>query len=149
MTHVATYRFAKLVSLTMIMAIVGCTQGAGVTTSAVGPRVKVIYEGSPLADVQVSVYVDRTAAKPILQGITNAEGIAVLLPIDDGTSPGTSPGTTGAETSLPVTLQSLGDGGWMLDAKLAELARGQLTLRISPSDPPPMIEIPRGGVKPL
>lgn len=145
MTPVATYRFAKLVSLTMVMAIVGCTQGAGVTTSVVGPRVKVIYEGSPLADVQVSVYVDRTAAKPILQGITNAEGIAVLLPIDDGTSPG----TTGAETSLPVTLQSLGDGGWMLDAKLAELARGQLTLRISPSDPPPMIEIPRGGVKPL
>jgi|GEM_PF-2931747 len=84
-------------------------------------------------------------AKLILQGISNAEGVAVLLPIDDATSSA----MTGTESSLPVTLQSISDGGWMLDVKLAELARGQLTLRVSQSDPPPIIEIPRGGVKSL
>jgi hypothetical protein len=149
MTNVVVRRLAGSCLAAAMTMIGGCGDGSRVTSSAVGPKVQIIYQGNHLADVQVSLHLDKATVQPILQGISNAEGIAVLLPIAGNADAALNESSLGAESMMPVTLQSFGDGGWILDPKLSELARSPLSVHVSQTDPPPVIEIPRGGVKPL
>ncbi len=120
-----------------VILIAGCGDAGPVASAPDGPGVAVIYESSPLADVQVRLHASPTGPV-IAQGVSAANGTARF-----------------AETPTPepseyfVSLASLGDGGWILDAKYLEPADSGIKLKPLATTDGQRIEIPRGAVRPL
>ncbi|KAA1258452.1 hypothetical protein LF1_09720 [Rubripirellula obstinata] len=100
-------------------------------------RVVIRYQGRPLADVRVGLHGDRNG--PVLsQAITDDNGQAVFR---DLPSPEPSP--------YFVTLESVSDGGWILDSRVIKRSRTKLELPPFSSQLVQEIELPSGSVKPL
>ncbi|TWU20662.1 hypothetical protein Pla52o_45410 [Novipirellula galeiformis] len=129
-----------LVSILLVSSTVtftGCGGWDSNPTVTDGLGVAVSYRSDPLTDVHVRLH--GSATGPILaEAVSSTDGIARF-----------------AETPLPqpdeyfVSLSSLGDGGWILDAKYLKPTDSGLKLKSLATDDPQQIKLPRGAVRPL
>ncbi len=119
-----------------LLAVFGCGSSATTNPEPSGPSVSVSYQSGPLADVEVSLHATSTGPS-IAKAVSASDGRANFPDV---------PSPEPAEYF--VSLQSLGDGGWILDQKFAGADNG---LRIKPlaDNQQQKIKLPRGAVRPL
>lgn len=130
--------FRKSQPIVLLCALLCClaTSGCGESPADVSgaPLVQVLYQGKPLSDVQVRLHESRGG--PVLaQSVSQTDGNAYFTEV-----PSPEP------TEYFVTVESLGDGGWILDAKACEEITALKSLE---NEPKQRIEIPDGAVKAL
>ncbi len=119
------------------LAMIGCGSGDEARTEPGGPSVAVSYQAGPLADVEVCLHA--TSTGPVLaKAISASDGRARFADL-----PSPEP------TEYFVSLQSLGDGGWILDSKFAAAANSGFRLKPLAGNDPQNIDLPRGAVRPL
>lgn len=123
-------------SVLCAIAMIGC-HGDGESPAKHGPAVMVSYQSGPLADVQVRLHEFETG--PVLAQATSAsDGRAAF-----STVPDPEPG------EYCVSLQSMGDGDWILDAKYGEASKSNVRLAPLADHDQQTIELPPGAVRPL
>lgn len=116
--------------------VVGCGDDAAAPMPG-GPAVLVRYQSEPLADVHVRLLA--SAGGPVLsQAITQSDGQANFVDL-----PSPEP-----EVYF-VSLESLGDGGWMLNRKVIDRTTASLRLKPLAENPSQSIDLPPGSVQPL
>lgn len=122
--------------IVLTLAITGCGNRDTRQTQTSGPSVAVSYESQPLADVEVSLHATSTGLA-IAKAISTSDGRAYFTEV---------PSPEPAEYF--VSLQSLSDGGWILNSKYSATNCG---LRLKPLaiNEQQKIELPRGAVRPL
>jgi len=132
---VKTLTSILLISSTVTLTGCGGRDSNPAVTDGLG--VAVSYRSDPLADVHVRLH--GSATGPVLaQAISSTDGIAHF-----------------AETPHPqpdeyfVSLCSLGDGGWILDAKYLKPTDSGLKLKPLAEGDVQSIRLPRGAVRPL
>jgi len=123
--------------LASAIVIAGCGGTDSGAIPSTGPSVAVIYESNPLADVQVRLHAGPTGPV-ITQSISAADGTARFSGV-----PSPEP------DEYFVSLESLSDGGWMLDAKYSQAADSGMTLKPLVTNDGQRIEIPSGAVRSL
>lgn len=118
------------------LVIAGCGSGDRSRSGSSGPSVAVSYQSDPLPDVEVSLHATPTGPA-LAKAISASDGRAHFANV-----PSPEP------TEYFVSLQSLGDGGWILDSKFAATNSG---VRLKPlaNHDQQTIELPRGAVRPL
>ncbi|TWT73313.1 hypothetical protein [Allorhodopirellula solitaria] len=120
----------------LVFVAAGC-EGDLPVSDPNGPSVLVTYQSQPLADVQVCLH--ESASGPVLaQAVSAADGQATFREI-----PAPEP------SEYSVSLQSLSDGGWILDPKYTNPAKSLVRLAPLGDGDPQTIELPRGAVRPL
>jgi hypothetical protein len=96
------------VSLFALTFVVGCGSDAASPTRTDAPAVAVMFQGDPLAGVQVTLS-DGSTESPLATAVTGDDGKAYFTEL-----PSPEP------EQYRVSLESLGTGGWMLDPKVVE-----------------------------
>ncbi|WP_146405657.1 carboxypeptidase regulatory-like domain-containing protein [Allorhodopirellula heiligendammensis] len=125
------------VYLCMLLNVVFAGCGESPTSVVSGPSVMVTYESQPLADVQVTLHATETGPA-LAQAVSASDGRAYFqnMPLPE-------------PSEYLVSLQSLGDGGWILDPKYAQAAKSRLRLQPLTDSELQTIELPRGAVSAL
>lgn len=119
-----------------LCVVVGCGDDAASPIST-GPVVLVQYQSEPLADVHVRLL--SSASGPVLtQAITQRNGQAIFVDL-----PSPEP------EAYFVSLESVGDGGWILNPKITDRAIAPLRLKPLTDNPLQSIQLPPGSVQPL
>ena len=115
----------------------GCSESDASGDVSGAPFVHVEYEGQPLANVQVFLRGSRSG--PVLaQSISRQDGNAYFTQL-----PSPEP------SKYFVTVESLGDGGWILDADACQQLTESTFLQSLTSSPVQRIELPDGAVHPI
>lgn len=123
-------------TITCAIAMNGCN-GDGESPATHGPAVMVSYQSGPLADVQVRLH--EFESGPVLaQAVSASDGRAAFRTVPDP-----------EPSEYCVSLQSIGDGGWILDAKYGEASKSHVRLAPLADHDEQTIELPRGAVRPL
>ncbi|MGB7328846.1 MAG: hypothetical protein WBD31_28465 [Rubripirellula sp.] len=127
-------KFFVCIFVALAFLNVGCGDAGPDNDPSSGQGVAVIYESDLLADVQVRLHASPTG--PIIaQAISASDGVARFT-----------------ETPSPepdqyfVSLASVSDGGWMLDAKFLGADNG-IQLNPLATHAGQRIELPRGAVR--
>ncbi len=129
--------FGSCVLFCSCVVAIGCGQSGSQMHVDGAPTVRVMYQGKPLGDIQVRLHANHGG--PVLaQAISQQNGNAYFPDV-----PSPEP------DKYFVTLESLGDGGWMLDAAACESLTETSQLNALQSSPSQRIEIPNGAVAPL
>lgn len=116
----------------------GSSTGPQASTIAEGtPVVQVLYEGKPLANVQVLLKPSKDAAV-LTRGVSNRNGNAALADL-----PSPEPET------YHVALESISDGGWILNSKVVSKFCDSLRLKPFEQQTQQVIELPARAVQPL
>lgn len=95
-------------SLVTLLLLAGCDGDASPPDLSGTPVVRVKFQGEPLAGVQVSLF-GPSSQSPLVRAITGNDGNAYFTEL-----PSPEP------DRYRIGLESLGDGGWMLDPKVIE-----------------------------
>jgi hypothetical protein len=126
-------------NLRLVLAVLLMTGCGGPTTlqPAAGPGVRFTCEGSPVANLLVRLHASPEG--PCLgQGITADDGVVRFSELPQ---------------PLPerwyVALESVGDGGWMLDARYATPSANGLTLERLEEEQPATLELPAKAIRSL
>lgn len=119
-----------------VIAMTGCN-GDGESSEPHGPAVLVSYQSGPLADVQVRLH-ESESGRVVAQAVSASDGRAAFLTVPDP-----------EPSEYCVSLQSMGDGGWILDAKYAEPSQSHVRLAPFADQDQQTIELPGGAVRPL
>jgi hypothetical protein len=131
------YRYWLLGIALLLVVSTGCGSHGTAGPIADAPRVTVVYESNPLADVHVRLLASMTGPE-LAQAITSADGHAHFPSL-----PSPEP------DQYFVSLESSGDGGWILDTKFADAGKNGLTLRPFSEASQQQIELPRNAVRSL
>ncbi|EKK00091.1 hypothetical protein RBSH_04613 [Rhodopirellula baltica SH28] len=98
---------------------------------------KILYDGKPLANVQVLL--KQTAdGTPLARAITNERGLAFVAEL-----PSPEP------EDYVVAMESISDGGWMLNPSVMKKFSDSLRLKPFSESPQQTIELPRRAVQSL
>lgn len=119
-----------------IGVVAGCGDDAALPTPT-GPAVLVQYQSEPLADVHVRLLAS-TGGPVLSQAITQSDGQARFIDL-----PSPEP-----EVYF-VSIESVGDGGWMLNRKVTDRTTASLRLKPLAENPLQSIDLPLGSVQPL
>jgi len=124
---------------TILAAVVmtGCSENRQPVAASSGHHVVVMYQADPLADVHVRLYA--TPDGPVL-----AEAISAMnghVHFDRLPSP--------QPAEYFVSLESISDGGWMLDSKFGKAATSALRLKSLDEKTSQQLTLPRGAVRPF
>lgn len=115
----------------------GCSESKSVADVSGQPYVRVIHQGQPLGDIQVRLH--ESQGGPVLaQSISRQDGKAHFAEV-----PSPEP------SNYFVTVESISDGGWILDAKACKKLSQNTSLEAFESSREQRIEIPNGAVRPL
>lgn len=119
-----------------------CLAGIGCDSPAVpvisdAPKITVSYAGNPLADVHVRLH-DSPGGPVIAQAVSDDAGHATFdeLPVPE-------------PAHYFVSMESVGDGGWILDAKMLQRENAARQWPPFATTPIQRIELPPGSVKTL
>jgi len=122
-----------------LLVFLWATGCGGQTTlqPASGPGIRFLCEGAPVASLHVRLHAspDETF---LVQGITTDDGIVRFNKL-----PQPPP------ELWYVALESVGDGGWMLDARYATPGTSDLTVTALDEAQPPTIELPKEAMRSL
>ena len=121
----------------LFIAATGCGDDGTAVSLADLPRVTVIYESHPLADVHVRLRASTTGPE-LAHAITSTDGHAHFPSL-----PSPEP------DQYFISLESSGDGGWILDPKFTDAGKNGLTLRQFSDVSQKQIELPRNAVRSL
>ncbi|MEO1616903.1 MAG: hypothetical protein AAFV88_13690 [Planctomycetota bacterium] len=119
------------------IALCGCSDSTPGSNHPDGPLVRVMYQGKPLGDVQVMLHASK-GSPVIAQSISRQDGNAYFTEVPSPEPP-----------EYYVTVESVGDGGWMLDPKACQQLSKSISLQSLESSPQQQLEIPNGAVRPL
>ncbi|WDQ14741.1 hypothetical protein [Rhodopirellula sp. P2] len=119
------------------IAVTGCDGTSPKTTTASTTFVTVVYDGTPLANVQVLLKQSPGGAT-LDRAVTNSRGVAHFHAL-----PSPEP------ESYVVAMESISDGGWMLKASVMEKLCDSLRLKPFSETPQQTIELPRRAVQSL
>lgn len=126
--------------ISSLCVLVGCMIGCGDEVASPmpsGPAVLIRYQSEPLADVHVRLLA--SDGGPVLcHAITQSDGQATFVDL-----PSPEP-----EVYF-VVLESVGDGGWMLNRQVLDRATKSLRLKPLAENPSQSIDLPRGSVQSL
>lgn len=115
----------------------GCADSSSHADFSGQPFVRVVYQGQPLGDVQVRLH--ETLEGPVLaQSISHQDGNAYFAEVPSPEPP-----------KYFVTVESISDGGWILDAKACQEISKSISLEPLESSPEQRIEIPKGAIQQL
>jgi len=104
---------------------------------ASGPGIRFLCEGAPVANLHVRLHI--SPDEPFLaQGITTDDGIVRFNKL-----PQPPP------ELWYVALESVGDGGWMLDPQYATPGKSGLTVTTLDEAQPPTVELPKVAMRSL
>lgn len=118
------------------IAMIGCN-GDHESPAPHAPAVLLSYQSGPLADVQVRLH--ESESGPVLaQAVSASDGRASFHIVPDP-----------EPSAYFVSMQSIGDGGWILDAKYGEASKSHVRLAPLAAHDQQTIELPRGAVRPL
>jgi len=106
------------VGCTLGLLIAGCGSPTDGIADNDGPRLQVQYEGHPIADVHVRLHASENG-DAVLQGITDRNGQIRFADV-----PLSEP------NEYFVSMESVGDGDWILDTK--RLEKSQTPMRLQP-----------------
>ncbi len=119
------------------LAIAGCGGDDPASPDFTGPRVTITYDSAPLADVQIRLHATQSGSS-LAYAVSAADGIARFpqLPVPE-------------PTEYFVSLESIGDGGWILDQKFTTTSTSGIRLKPLVDNASQQIALPRGAVRPL
>ncbi|MFG0288695.1 MAG: hypothetical protein ACF8CQ_10985 [Rhodopirellula sp. JB044] len=118
-----------------VIATLGCDAASQTESANPTASVQVVYEGEPLANVQITL--TQTADGPALtRAISDRRGVARFSEVPDP-----------EPTEYVVAMESLGDGGWMLDRKVVSKFSDSLRLKPFSQSPNQIIELPKRAVQ--
>lgn len=132
-----TFRAISLMSGLSLAALVGCGEADFAPPPDDSPAVKVMFQSSPLADVHVRLHASPDGPA-IVQAITGADGRALF-----GDVPSPEP------DQYHVSLESISDGGWMLDPKVIAPTLDSLRLGPLSQNQTQAIDLPPRAVRSL
>lgn len=135
-TRAFAHKFGCLVIVSVACFCLGCdsdSSDAELPTTTVA----IVYQGNPLADVQIRLH-ESSGGPTLAQAITRADGKAVF-----GELPSPEP------AKYFVSLESVGDGGWILDTRILDRQKPPLQLQPFATEPHQRMELPDRSVKPL
>lgn len=117
--------------------IAGCGDGVPPPPPDDAPAILVVYRSGPVVDVQVQLH-ESPSGPIIAQAITSADGKARFAQLPDP-----------QPREYCVTLESVGDGSWILDPRIMQ--RFTQTLRIKPltQNSSQSIELPARSIQSL
>lgn len=132
------YRSAcMLLTACAFLCVAGCG-GVGMSgNSASGPSVQVVYQGKPLQDIQICLHASRGG--PVLtRAVSRLDGKAYFsdLPLPE-------------PDAYFVTIESVADGGWILDPKACKELTESISLQPLEGTSKQELLIPNGAVKVL
>lgn len=130
-----TFRVHAMLLLLGCVISTGCGETHSQADVSGSPYVSVTHQGKPLPDVQVRLH-EHAGGPVIAQSISRPDGNAYFTDV-----PSPEP------TKYFVTVESLGDGGWMLDTKACEELSKSVSLEPLESVSSQRIEIPKRAVK--
>ena len=119
------------------VVLVGCDDSSTTSPSESDTYVKVVYDGKPLANVQVLLKQTADGA-PLARAITNERGFAYVSEL-----PSPEP------QDYIVAMESISDGGWMLNPSVMKKLGDSLHLKPFSESPHQTIELPRRAVQSL
>lgn len=123
-----------LLLLGSVIAI-GCGKSHSQADLSGAPYVSITHQGKPLPDVQVRLH-EHAGGPVIVQSISRRDGNAYFTDV-----PAPEP------AKYFVTVESISDGGWMLDSKACEELSKSVSLEPLESASSQQIEIPKHAVK--
>lgn len=124
-------------NLLVVLAALGLA-GCGAPTTlqpTAGPGVRFTCEGSPVANLHVRLHASPNEPF-LLQGITAVDGLVRF-----GELPQPLP------ERWYVAVESLGDGGWMLDPRYASPSENGLTVERLDEQQPATLELPKRAMR--
>jgi len=130
-------RTMRTAMLLIVVGLVGCGSEVGSTEAADGPTVAVMFQDDPLAGVQVSLY-GPTGEAALARAVTRDDGKAYFTDL-----PSPQP------TQYRIELQSLGDGGWMLDPSVVESFCDSQVIKPFHASPSQELALPNRAVRSL
>lgn len=130
-------RVSTWTAMCAAVVLAGCDASSTTSTSESDTYVKIIYDGKPLANVQVLL--KQTAdGTPLARAITNERGLAFVAEL-----PSPEP------EDYVVAMESISDGGWMLNPSVMKKFSDSLRLKPFSESPQQTIELPRRAVQSL
>lgn len=115
----------------------GCSESNSRADLIGKPFVNVTYQGKPLSDVQINLH-DGQGGAVLAQSISGQDGNAYFTEVPSPEPPRYS-----------VTVESIGDGGWMLNPEACQELSKITFLAPLESTQEQRIEIPAGAVQTL
>ncbi|SMP64236.1 hypothetical protein SAMN06265222_108190 [Neorhodopirellula lusitana] len=126
-----------LAPMMVLATLVGCDSDGPSTAAMDSPHVQVLYQDGPLPDVCVRLH--ETQEGPVLaQAISQHDGRARFTELP-------SP----APDQYFVSMESVSDGGWLLDSKITQAKQNAIRLDSFTQSPQQTIQLPRGAVRSL
>lgn len=141
MTHVSSLaqRWHLCLLPILFFAAVMCSGcGGGKTLQpAEGPGIRVTYEDQPLAGLHVRLHAT-DSADALAQGVTGVDGVVRFSKLPSPAPP-----------EWRLSMESIGDGGWILSSVYADPSTSQLMVEAMDEQNPPTVKLPQGAVQSL
>lgn len=124
----------RLICLIGLIVLLGCQTRSTTPDDSASPSILIVYEGDPLANVHVRLR--ESEHSPVLaQAISDIDGVATFTEL-----PSPEP------SAYCVSMESVSDGGWILDAKVVEKFTRPIRLNPFAVNSRHTIEIPKRSV---